>query len=138
MRAPSASRLGLDHRVQTRTKPVTLNAQVLLNELDFLRNAKFRSIQTLQRRPEKAAQGIDHGRSGHGVSFPDQGRNAVQRVEQEMRVQIRLQGTKTSRVGQFECIDDIGALRFELKHRVDAEIEGCPRKEDDGVKGPKV
>src|SRR5262245_749287 len=59
--------------------------EILLEELEFLVKRNARGARTRERNPKKIAQATDHSvrRLGLGV---DQGRDSVERVEQEMRM----------------------------------------------------
>ena len=99
-------RLGIDvvaHR-QAILESGLLDLQILLQELELLLQRDARRAAAVERQSQQIAQAADHpvGRVRVGV---DQRRDRVQRVEQEMRVQFRLERLQPR----------LRQLRFELR-----------------------
>ena len=85
-------RVGMDVELdpQALSKPRLLNLQVLFQEVEFLLQRNFLRPDALERQPEQVAELREH-RIGRFSIAVHQRRDRMQRVEEEVRVQLALE-----------------------------------------------
>src|SRR5690242_17188260 len=79
-------------------KPCLLDFEILLQKLQFLLKRHARGIRSRERDAEQVGEATDHSIGGVWLRVNQRG-NCVQRVEQKVRVELRLERLQ-SRFGQ--------------------------------------
>ena len=89
----------IDGRLEASLKTNSENLEILLRELDLARQRLLRLDGRLQRRAQQVAQARDHSTDAARIAI-DERRHRVERVEQEVRIQLALQRVQ-SRFGKL-------------------------------------
>ncbi|MNI31800.1 hypothetical protein D3C73_856920 [compost metagenome] len=114
----------VDAAVQAVLETRALDAQVQLDQFQFLAQTDFLAIVVLQKGTQQLAQAQQHV-FGTGLVFIQQGDDCVQRIEQEMRLQLRLQcqQPRLRQLGRHPACLDLAAHLFllEMQRLLDRE-----------------
>jgi len=86
-RTAGAIRINLKFKSKAVSKTSLLNADVVLDELNFAGERDFVRVHFIQRNAEQFTQAQEDILSSVGI-FVDQGRSSLKRIEQEMRMKL--------------------------------------------------
>ena len=113
----------VDAELKTLGKTHLLNVQILLGELQFLAERHLLSVGILHHSPQEVTQPDDHAHGRVVSFFAHQAGNGVERVEQEMRLDLPAQRAE---LGLRELLAEtrrLGLLKGQLFSRIEHVVD---------------